>query len=287
MPSASRSRRFSAPGAAVEAALDHVHDLLDLEGLEHVVVGAALHRLDGRLDGAEAGHDHRQHLVVRAADGLEQLQAAHARHLEVGDHDVVAAPRQLHQRALAVRHRVHQVAFERQEVAQDLADRPLVVDHQDPRSGLGRRYGHDAAIDQRHLGGAFLRDGGAVGATVGYCEMLLGHFAGNHKGPVPRGSTARLPEVFEKCEKSGGCTADSRQLRELLHDLERRERTHSARSAHFAAGAGAAAGGGASGAVAWSYCPLRFFHSEVARSNFSLLRSAEMRASSKLRTRLS
>ena len=42
----------------LEPALDDVDDLFDLEGLEDVVVGAALHRVDRRLDGAEAGHDH-------------------------------------------------------------------------------------------------------------------------------------------------------------------------------------------------------------------------------------
>ena len=45
---------------AIEPALHDVHDLLDLERLEDVVVGAALHGLDGGLDGAEAGHDDRQ-----------------------------------------------------------------------------------------------------------------------------------------------------------------------------------------------------------------------------------
>jgi hypothetical protein len=45
---------------AVQPALDDVDDLLDLERLEDVVVGAALHRLDRGLDRAEPGHDHGQ-----------------------------------------------------------------------------------------------------------------------------------------------------------------------------------------------------------------------------------
>ncbi len=77
----------------LEPALDDVDDLFDLERLEDVVVGAALHRVDRRLDRAEAGHDDGERVRRRVADGLEQLDAAHARHLEVADDEVVVRVR--------------------------------------------------------------------------------------------------------------------------------------------------------------------------------------------------
>ena len=68
---------------AVEPALHDVHDLLDAEGLEHVVVGAVLHRFDGGLDGAEAGHDDGQHRDAQLGNLFDQLKAVHVRHLEI------------------------------------------------------------------------------------------------------------------------------------------------------------------------------------------------------------
>jgi hypothetical protein len=122
----------------VQAALDDVDDLLDLERLEDVVVRAILHRLDRALDRAEAGHDHGEDVDVLLGDLLEQLQPRHPRHLEVGDDEVVRADAQLDQRLLAVLHRADHVPLERQELREDLADHLLVVDDEDPRS-LGRR----------------------------------------------------------------------------------------------------------------------------------------------------
>ena len=118
---------------AVQAALHDVDDLLDLEGLEDVVVGAPLHRLDGRLDRAEPRHDDGQHRDALFEDALDQLEAAHVGHLQVRDHQVVAAPVQLLDGLRAVLDGVDHVAFHGQEVGQDLADDLLVVDDQDPR----------------------------------------------------------------------------------------------------------------------------------------------------------
>ncbi len=117
----------------LEAALDDVHHLLDAEGLEHVVVGAALHRVDGRLDGAEARHDHRHHVGVVLVDVLEQLDAPHVGHLQVGDHQVVGVRVDLGERDAPVFGRADLKAFEREKVREDLADDLLVVDHEDAR----------------------------------------------------------------------------------------------------------------------------------------------------------
>ena len=66
----------------LEAALDDVNDLFDLERLEDVVVRAALHGINRGLDRAEAGHDDGDRVRRRLANRLEQLDAAHARHLQ-------------------------------------------------------------------------------------------------------------------------------------------------------------------------------------------------------------
>jgi hypothetical protein len=79
---------FSAPSAASRGRAEHVHHLLELERLEHVVVRAALHRVDRGLDRAEAGHDHRDRARRLLRDLVEQRDAAHPRHLQVADDEV-------------------------------------------------------------------------------------------------------------------------------------------------------------------------------------------------------
>jgi hypothetical protein len=119
---------------AVQPALDDVDDLLDLERLEDVVVGAALHRLDRGLDRAEAGHDHGEDVQALLGDLLEQLQPRQPRHLEVGDDQVVRPQPQLVERLLAVLAGRDLVALELQELGEDLADHLLVVDDEDARA---------------------------------------------------------------------------------------------------------------------------------------------------------
>jgi hypothetical protein len=83
--------------------------------------------------GAEAGHDHRQHVDLGFADLLQQLEAAHVGHLHVGDDQVVAAALQLAEGALAVLDGADEVALHGEEVGQDLADHLLVIDDEDAR----------------------------------------------------------------------------------------------------------------------------------------------------------
>ena len=123
---------------AIEAALHDVDDLLHLERLEDVVVGPLLHRLDRRLDGAEAGHDDREDRDALLGDLLDQLEAAQVGHLQIRDDQVVAALVQLLEGQRAVLDGVHDVPLHGQEVGQDLADHLLVVDDQDP-GGLQHR----------------------------------------------------------------------------------------------------------------------------------------------------
>ena len=125
----------------LEAALHDVDDLFDLERLEDVVVGAALHRVDRRLDRAEAGHDHGERVRARrCAICVEQLDAAHARHLEVADDEVVVRAARARSSARgAVLGRADDVALHAEEVREDVADELLVVDDEDARALRPRR----------------------------------------------------------------------------------------------------------------------------------------------------
>ena len=130
----------------LEAALHDADDLLDLERLEDVVVGAALHRVDGRLHRAEAGHDDGERVGRGGADRVEQLDAAHARHLEVADDEIVVGVAELRERRRAVLRRADDVPLHAEEVGQDVPDELLVVDDEDARSFVGggdrHRRGH-------------------------------------------------------------------------------------------------------------------------------------------------
>ena len=71
--------------AVLHGPLQRQDQLLDLEGLGHVVEGALLHGVDRRSDGGERGDD--DHLRVRLAlgGGAHDLQPVDVRHAEIGD----------------------------------------------------------------------------------------------------------------------------------------------------------------------------------------------------------
>jgi hypothetical protein len=76
----------------LDGPLDADQELVPLEGLGHVVEGAGLDGLDGRLDRGERRHEHHRQFVVELADGLDQFDARHAGHLEIGNHAVGLLP---------------------------------------------------------------------------------------------------------------------------------------------------------------------------------------------------
>ena len=63
-------------------------DLVRLERLAHVVVGARLHRLDGEVDVAVGAHHDDRRRVLLGLERAEQIEPAHARHAHVGEDDV-------------------------------------------------------------------------------------------------------------------------------------------------------------------------------------------------------
>jgi hypothetical protein len=134
----------------LEPAADGVDHLLHLEGLEDVVVRAALHGVDGGLDRAEARHDHGDHVGHVLGDGLQQLEPAHVGHLQVAEHQVVVGAGQLDQGGGAVFGGAHPEALHGQEVGQDLADDLLVVHHEQARRIVAGR-GAGGHVRQRAM----------------------------------------------------------------------------------------------------------------------------------------
>ncbi len=69
--------------------LAHRHqDLLLVEGLGQVVEGSLVHRLDRRIDGAVGGHDDHRRRYGLGGKGIEQLDAIHPRHLQIGNNHI-------------------------------------------------------------------------------------------------------------------------------------------------------------------------------------------------------
>ena len=104
--SRTRSRRFC--GVALQAQLlerlleDDEHRV-HVERLDEVVLGARAHRLDRRLDARERGHHHEHGVGALLARALEERDAVHARHADVGEDRRRREPGEQRERLLAVR----------------------------------------------------------------------------------------------------------------------------------------------------------------------------------------
>src|SRR4029079_10695055 len=95
--------------------------LVDVERLDQVAVGPQAQRLDAHLAVVDAGDHEHGDVGVAVADGGEQLHARHARHVDVGDHQVDGGvARQLLERALGVGRRAADVALELQAALDEL-----------------------------------------------------------------------------------------------------------------------------------------------------------------------
>ena len=130
----------------LERLVDDPNHILVLERLEDVVIGPALHRLDGRLDGPKRGHDDRDHRQPLLGDALQQLQPVHVRHLQVGQDQVIRAPLQLLQGLQAVLGKSHRKALSGEHVHEHFTHDLLIIDQKNSRWLVGSRRIHGARI---------------------------------------------------------------------------------------------------------------------------------------------
>ncbi len=86
-PLAQRARLLEQP-LLLERLLEHDLQLLDVDRLAEVVLRAQLHGLDGGLHRAVGRHHDDHRLRADLLDLGQQLDAVHARHAQVGQHDV-------------------------------------------------------------------------------------------------------------------------------------------------------------------------------------------------------
>src|SRR5439155_732647 len=122
--------------AHLERLADDQLDRLEVEGLEDVVEGAELHRVDRRLHRSEGGQQDHRYVGVQLAQLGEQLEAGHARHLEVGEDEVDLLGLEAAECLFTALggHRIDPHALEQD--LQEAPHLPLVVDHQH----LGHRH---------------------------------------------------------------------------------------------------------------------------------------------------
>ncbi len=72
----------------VERALHGGQQLLALERLEEIVVGAAAHGVNGHADVVNGGDHDDGKIGLQAADALEQSDAVYILHHDVGEHQI-------------------------------------------------------------------------------------------------------------------------------------------------------------------------------------------------------
>ena len=131
-----RSRLFV---VAAEDSLDSCHELLGIEGLLHIIVGAHLKTQNFVEDLAFSGeHDDRR--VLAGSDLAADLVAVHARKHEVEQDQVGLEALYGGNCRLAVSYDLGLVAFLHQIETDELSDIGIVVDDQDFLSGSSHRY---------------------------------------------------------------------------------------------------------------------------------------------------
>ncbi len=115
--------------------LEHEEDLVGLERLRDVVVGAGLHRLEGEVDRAVgAHHDHHCERRLRLERG-EQVEPAHLRHAHVGQDHVRTERLHALERLFTGAGRLDLVTGTPEKRAQHQPEVFLVVDDQDAAHG--------------------------------------------------------------------------------------------------------------------------------------------------------
>jgi hypothetical protein len=114
--------------------------LLALEGLDEVVVGAGVQPLDARLDRVARRQDQDRD-VVSLAQAARDLHAVHLREAEIQDDEVGHEVRRRLQRNLSVGGDTDLVALQAQRALQDHRDLVVVLHHEDPGGAIGSGHG--------------------------------------------------------------------------------------------------------------------------------------------------
>ena len=119
--------------AALDAARDGAAKLLDLAGLDEVVVRPRPQGLDRRFERRVAGEHDRDGLGIALADGFEHVEAITVLEPQVGQHEVVLGVSHHRARLRAARRRRDVVAVELEDRLDRDDDALLVVDDENLR----------------------------------------------------------------------------------------------------------------------------------------------------------
>ena len=119
--------------ARTQRLLDQRTRLLGAEGLGQVVERAALHGLDGVLEGVLRRHDDHGDVAAARLHVVEEVEAGRPGHAQVEEGHLELAARERGERLVAARRLGHLVAGLFERLAQHEADAHLVVGHQHTR----------------------------------------------------------------------------------------------------------------------------------------------------------
>ena len=134
---ADAQRRHAARRAAPQQRAHAREQLLALERLDEVVVGADVEALDARLQRVAGGEHQDRRVVAVVAQALGDIDAVQPRQTEVEDDDVRQERVRLVEPAHAVRGELDLIALEAQRALEDLRDLLVVFDdeHADGTTG--------------------------------------------------------------------------------------------------------------------------------------------------------
>ncbi len=114
-----------------QRAANEEDQLVGIDGLGDVVVGAGFHRLDGAFCGFFTGKYDELRIGLALLPELEQLDAAHIPHVEIGEDDVDIFVN-IAQRLVGVFSAIDGEAFLLQELHHHASFRLMIFDHKHP-----------------------------------------------------------------------------------------------------------------------------------------------------------
>ncbi len=117
--------------AALDGARDHVGERVEVDRLREVVLRALADRLHRGRDLAERRHDDHREVAVLIVEALEELDAVHLRHAQVGDDDIRRPLRRAGEGGRAVLRERDVVSLLPQQLLEACPGAGLVVDDED------------------------------------------------------------------------------------------------------------------------------------------------------------